>query len=308
MAFEYCFCGWKLRSEIELPAMPPFGGADGGPADLEITLGPVAAALPDPVRSTPFQQVGRDGSVLTRIEGVARFHLEAGRKIVVAPAPGAASADLTLFLQSAALGMLAHQRGLFPLHASVVEIAGRTMAFAGSSGAGKSTLAAALLRRGHRPLADDLCLLRTDTPDQIQAWPMATRLKLWQPALKALGFDANRLAHNRQGQSKFVVEMPPPVLAAAHRLDMVLILTSGSPGDADRVEWQSGFDALALLMEHIYRRPAAMAMGRGADLLRQAARILGPGGPRLGRLRRVPHFAHLESQIRLLETLADGTR
>ncbi len=309
MTFDYCFCGWRLRSALELPALPPFDGAADTPVDIEVSLGAVPPALPDPVRSTPFQQVGRDGSVLVRIDGVARLRLEGGHTLVVAPAPDAAPADVALFLQSSGLGMLAHQRGLLPLHASVVEIHGRTVAFAGHSGAGKSTLAASLLARGHRPLADDLCLLRTDRAARIEAWPLGARLKLWRPSLAALEFDPGRLVRSRQGQDKFVVEMPPPTATTApRRLDMVLILTAGSAGDDDRVEWLSGFDALVCLVEHTYRRTAAQALGRGGELMRQAGAILGPDGPRLGLLRRALRFERLETQIHLLETLAGGDR
>lgn len=46
------------------------------------------------------------------------------------------------------------------LHASVVDVDGRAVAFLGASRRGKSTLAAALARRGHPVLSDDCCVLR----------------------------------------------------------------------------------------------------------------------------------------------------
>jgi hypothetical protein len=45
------------------------------------------------------------------------------------------------------------------LHASVVEVDGRAVAFLGATRHGKSTLAAALARRGHTVLSDDCCVV-----------------------------------------------------------------------------------------------------------------------------------------------------
>jgi hypothetical protein len=51
------------------------------------------------------------------------------------------------------------KEGFFVVHASCVQVAGKGILFTGSSGSGKSTAAFALMRRGHRLLADDRILL-----------------------------------------------------------------------------------------------------------------------------------------------------
>jgi len=59
------------------------------------------------------------------------------------------------------------------LHASVVNVDGRAVAFLGATRQGKSTLAAALARRGHAVLSDDCCVLcRTVTGfDVVPTYP-----------------------------------------------------------------------------------------------------------------------------------------
>lgn len=54
---------------------------------------------------------------------------------------------------------LLHQRGRFVLHASVVEIDGRAVAFTGPAGRGKTTMAAACLLAGHRVISDDVAAI-----------------------------------------------------------------------------------------------------------------------------------------------------
>jgi hypothetical protein len=51
------------------------------------------------------------------------------------------------------------KEGFFAVHASCVQVAGKGILFTGLSGSGKSTAAFALMRRGHRLLADDRILL-----------------------------------------------------------------------------------------------------------------------------------------------------
>jgi hypothetical protein len=58
------------------------------------------------------------------------------------------------------------ERGDLPIHAGVVDVGGRAIAFGGPTKHGKTTLAAAFWRNGHRLLSEDLTCLRWD-PDPI---------------------------------------------------------------------------------------------------------------------------------------------
>ena len=70
------------------------------------------------------------------------------------------------------------KQGLEPLHATVVTVDDRAVAFFGGSGAGKSTLAACFLEAGHRLVTDDLLLLHEES-DRLLAYPGPSRLKLF---------------------------------------------------------------------------------------------------------------------------------
>jgi energy-coupling factor transporter ATP-binding protein EcfA2 len=68
---------------------------------------------------------------------------------------GSFEANLLNFVMSTALT----QQGEEPLHATVLDLAGRAVALLGPSGAGKSTLAAFLVGRGARLVTDDMLRL-----------------------------------------------------------------------------------------------------------------------------------------------------
>jgi hypothetical protein len=63
------------------------------------------------------------------------------------------------YLLGPVLGLLLRLRGITCLHASAVTFGGWSVVFVGSEGAGKSTTAAALARRGHPVLSDDIVAL-----------------------------------------------------------------------------------------------------------------------------------------------------
>ena len=67
--------------------------------------------------------------------------------------------DTATYLLGPVLGILLRLRGVTCLHASAVAFGEKAVAFVGSEGAGKSTTAAALARRGHAVLSDDVVAL-----------------------------------------------------------------------------------------------------------------------------------------------------
>jgi hypothetical protein len=124
-----------------------------------------------------------------------------GRTIELAPLRGVSPRTVRLTLLGPAMAVLLHQRGFLVLHASVVEMAGRAVAFLGESGSGKSTLAAALHARGHRLVADDVAAVRIG-PEGPEVYAGFPQLKLWPDALTALGRDAAPLKRVEPGLEK----------------------------------------------------------------------------------------------------------
>ena len=123
-------------------------------------------ALPDvrivledapPESFTPH--IGAD-SYCFQVEAVGAYRIQHGAAIQVAVQPQAGMREVRLFLLGTAWGVLCYQRGILALHASVVEVAGESIAFCGVSGAGKSTMAAWLMDQGY-PLIADECAAST---------------------------------------------------------------------------------------------------------------------------------------------------
>ncbi|MFY9695329.1 MAG: hypothetical protein WA776_09005 [Xanthobacteraceae bacterium] len=170
-------CGWRVRSELHLPELAPWSGDDRTP-DVVIRCGEVPDRLDDLVEDSPFLQIDRHGTCLLRLDNVAAYLVTGPGEVIVAPRPGVGEAEIRVFLLSSVFGYLCHLRALFPLHASCVAINGKAAAFCGPSGAGKSTTAVQLALRGHRLLADDVCVIDAHAAGGPRVLPAFPRLKL----------------------------------------------------------------------------------------------------------------------------------
>lgn len=178
-AASYALFGLHVSSEVELPEVPEWD-SNGAP-DVTVTLGTVAED-----RSGKALDVFGDVLVLN-VPDVGCYRIAHGREIRIEAATGAAPQNIRLFLLGSAFGLLLHQRGLLPLHANAIEVGGKAVAFMGKSGAGKSTLAGWFQDRGHRVLADDVCVVEFDEAGVAWVRPGVARLRLWREALQAAG-------------------------------------------------------------------------------------------------------------------------
>jgi hypothetical protein len=98
------------------------------------------------------------GGYLLRFIGLADFDVRpAARQIHGYRTPVTPPHTFNHLLLDQVLPLAAGGPHRLALHASVVDVDGRAVAFLGASRQGKSTLAAALARRGHTLLSDDCC-------------------------------------------------------------------------------------------------------------------------------------------------------
>jgi hypothetical protein len=114
------------------------------------------------------------------------FHIDQAGSQVWATSVMPSPEDLACYLLGPVLAFVLRLRGVTCLHASAVALGGRAVAFLGPPGAGKSTIAAALARRGHAVLTDDLLALcergdrffaqpgypQAQKGDPFQRWPL----------------------------------------------------------------------------------------------------------------------------------------
>lgn len=268
-------CGWRVRSELPLPDLWRWNG-DGRQPDVDIRIGPVPELRGPLVEAAPHLQIGRDGQCRLNIPRVARYLVQDGHKVMVDPTVGATPSDVRVFLLGTVLGLLCHQRGLFPFHAACLQIGDAAVALSGSSGAGKSTLAVALSRRGHCLLADDVCAIDPAAPDGPAVLPAFPRLKLRRETLELFGISPNGLERDREGMEKYHFPVNQtrgsPPLPVPLRCVFMLKDAGASPFDVNgRLK---GFAAVSMLMEQIYRRRLARALGRERTLFEGAVRLV----------------------------------
>ena len=203
---DYAVFGLRIRSNVELPELFPASG--GAAPDVTIELGSVPVVTHG--EADGLNQV--NGEFVLVIPKVARYGIEAGKRITVDAEPGVPERNVRVFLLGSAFGVLLHQRGLLPLHANAIEIDGAAVAFMGPSGAGKSTLAAWFHDRGFRVIADDVCAVSHDFEGRPQAAPGLPRLRLWAEALELMGRSShglNRSVLNDDDDEKFDVPIDP---------------------------------------------------------------------------------------------------
>jgi hypothetical protein len=93
--------------------------------------------------------------------------------------------DVASYVLGPVLGLLLRFRGVICLHASAVALDDCAVAFVGSEGAGKSTTAAALARRNHPVISDDIVAL-AETQNCFPVLPAYPYLSLWSESAEML--------------------------------------------------------------------------------------------------------------------------
>jgi hypothetical protein len=268
-----CF-DFGLASELPLPGLAPAAAEDRRPlVELRVARLPERLAGAGAAQ-THLQVSGTDALLL--VPGVARFLIRGGRQILVDPLPAVSERQLHLFLLGSALGILAHQRGLVPLHANAVIADGGAHAFCGPSGAGKSTLAAHFQKRGYDLLCDDVCPVAIDEQDRPFAWPGIPRLKLWADAARALGHDPAALEGVAEGVEKFHLPVDRSRHPRPHPIPLrrLYVLDRAAAADNGTITRLTGQEAMQAVLANTYRGMYLAPMGLAARHFRQCAAML----------------------------------
>ena len=260
---EYRAYGLNLRSELALTGLTPSRGEP----DVEVRFGDVEIGETRPMLSGAGRRRVSSSEACLAYDDIGVLLIREGREIVLSPERGRDRQRLAPFVLGPGLGMILLQRGTLALHASAVGLDGGASIFLGGPGWGKSTTAAALERRGHRLIADDISSIRRDGEEHV-VQPGFPTLKLSSESAEALGhdFDAMHELHTvvrkrgRTVESSFE-DAPLP-------LRRVYVLVDG---DAIRIEPISGGAALEELVRHSYAAPLIRETGLAATHLRQCA-------------------------------------
>ncbi|RWE75158.1 MAG: serine kinase, partial [Mesorhizobium sp.] len=195
--------GLVIGSEVTLPELEPTRPAT---PDLEIAVGRVdfpgqASRDATAFRFEPTRQY-------LSWQAVGTFLISGANRIDVDPAPGVDDPLLAFPLLGPVMALALHQRGLLVLHASAIEVDGKSVICMGDKGAGKSTTAGAMIRAGHRLLTDDVVALDLSDPDRPVILPGFPQLKLAADAAGAI----------RLEQAEVRPQVHPQIDKAQHRL------------------------------------------------------------------------------------------
>jgi len=113
------------------------------------------------------------------IKHVAKFVVTQGQTIEITPSLGAALEDIKTYLLGSAIGAALLQKNCTLLHASVVIMDNKAIAFMGASGAGKSTIAQCFAQAGYPIYSDDICAIWWNDHNQPIVYPGPAHIKLW---------------------------------------------------------------------------------------------------------------------------------
>jgi hypothetical protein len=257
----YGLAGLRIISDLRLPGLTFCTDETPTRGEIVIRRAPVCESLSTVAATFPSGQCN-ETELLLRIPGVGRYLLRNGNEILVDQAPVSDYGDVCAYLLGTILGILGHQRGTPPLHASVIDFSEGCIAFVGEKGAGKSTLAAALARRGHQVIADDLCFLQLDHSCEVRAWPGTSRVRLWEDAMAALGCGGAGVEREMRGYNKYFVPVGhAPNSMKPRCLRRVYALHAAAGAGVAKMTRIRGAAALEILMQNIFRLGLAERMG-----------------------------------------------
>ena len=181
---DYSLNGISLRSEIALVYPECAAGAE---PDVTISVrdprwfSEIRQGLVDVDTSSSWYEYASlpDGADFLRWPSLFEFVVSAdGRHVAAGHLENATAESFQSYLLGWVLSFALVKQGYEPLHATVVVVDGKAVAFLGTSGDGKSTLAAAFVHAGHTLLTDDLLVIR-EVDGVFLGFPGPPRLKLF---------------------------------------------------------------------------------------------------------------------------------
>lgn len=270
-SYVFYFGPFRFESEIEIPELRASQGS--GEIAVRIRLGRVPDAV---VRGVPYGTFGQVAPTeyLLNISGTARYYVCNGNEVRLEIEPGAPIANISTYLLGSVFGVLCHQNGLLPLHASAVEDGDVVTAFLGDSGAGKSTLAACLQRRGHRIVSDDICLLQPDSGSAVmRVVPVADWLKLWDESLQYLGEAPAQQNRVFSTDDKYRVFLAGTGSERRCLGRVVMLARDPNPQAEPSLQPLPLLDAIAAVMEMVYVSYVPALAGQQSRVFEQCAKV-----------------------------------
>jgi hypothetical protein len=272
---SYRLYGLKLDSDFDLPALPEWDGPAEAAADVNCRRGAVPSCLNQPDYIAPIFQTSGAGEYLLVLPGTGRVLVRNGNAITVQPDAGA-SGNLNAILTGPILAVLWHQRGLLPLHASVIAINERAVALCGPAAVGKSTLAAVLAEQRYHVIADDIGVVDARSNREVLVPPGCARLQLWRDALAELGVATAGLKRALPHKERYFLDCGNGIAAQSQQLAAVVqVIRNALPPAA--LERLRGSQTADVLYNCVHTPQAAKALGRAQPIFAALMRMASAG-------------------------------
>ncbi|HLK67786.1 MAG TPA: hypothetical protein VKU19_30350 [Bryobacteraceae bacterium] len=259
----FCYSAYNLGigSEIALSELPL---GDSG-RDVEVTLMPPGGVVNN--RSIQWDD-GPPFHAHFAFPKAGKFVVREGRRILITPEPDVDPEYLRMYVQGMMLAAVLHQRGLFVLHSSVVNLNGRAIALIGPVGAGKSSMASAFYARGCPVIADDNAAIEWtgNSPLVLSAFPV---LKVYPDVAASLGHDREALSVIHATQRKQAQEVRRSFSTAPVALAGICVLDREAPSDA--MQRLSPVESITELIRHSV--PARWGVKANGEHLRMCGRL-----------------------------------
>lgn len=190
---HYSAYGLRIDSQIELPGLNKHPSDADSKPDVTIRIQTIHAGEVDRLLggSPVYHAIGCDVRVseqamLFDYTAGPSILVSAGNEVILDFGADVPETDVAPYLTGYVLAVLLLQRGYLVLHASVVTVGGKALAFLGAKGDGKSTLAAGLNVRGHSLISDDhLPVVFRD--GEVLTLPGYPQIRLFADSVEAVG-------------------------------------------------------------------------------------------------------------------------
>ena len=261
--------------------------------DVKVRQVSVVRRVATPVYADNYWQMNQHEFAM-QAEGVADFYACDGREVEYAPAEGADTNSIELYMNGSVYGAVLHQRQILPFHGSSFLYNDTAVMICGDAGAGKSSLTASFCLNGAEFLTDDVTpVVFRDGMPYVRA--LSDRMKLWGDTLRQFEREGSMLDRIYPGTDKYFYPMSGSG-GKTVKLGLILIIEIDDMGEVTTEE-MSGPVKFAAIRGEIYRAEYLQGMPENeavyfrnlVEIIRnvRVVRILRPSIVRIARLHEV---------------------